>query len=149
LWIQRVIDKKTMYADDSVMCCLFPSQCNMYHQTTLVIFWEIMEYLNMMMVIISPIIIVWSIVKIALKLLEVKFKLILSCIQSNCSFFTNLKYYVIIILISSCFHLLNIHDTLLVMGTYVCTWIFFRMVISNNNNYNLFEYVYNLYSTMA
>ncbi|KAF0769533.1 Uncharacterized protein FWK35_00021209 [Aphis craccivora] len=61
-----------MYADDSVMCCLFPSQCNMYHQTTLVIFWEIMEYLNMMMVIISPIIIVWSIVKIALKLLENK-----------------------------------------------------------------------------
>ncbi|CAH1732588.1 uncharacterized protein LOC114126760 [Aphis gossypii] len=61
-----------MYADDSVMCCLFPSQCNMYPQTTGVIFWEIMEYLNMMMVIISPIFIAWSIVKIALKLLENK-----------------------------------------------------------------------------
>ncbi|KAE9543911.1 hypothetical protein AGLY_001889 [Aphis glycines] len=44
----------------------------MYPQTPGVIFWQIVEYLNMMMVIISPIIIVWSIVKIALKLLENK-----------------------------------------------------------------------------
>jgi len=74
-----------MYADDSIMCCLFPTECNMYPQTPGVIFWQIVEYLNMMMVIISPIIIVWSIVKIASKLLEVKFKLILPYIPSDSS----------------------------------------------------------------
>jgi len=131
------------------MCCLFPSQCNMYPQTTGVIFWEIMEYLNMMMVTISPIFIAWSIVKIVLKLLEVKFKLILSYTPSNSSFFTNSKYYVIIILIFFCYHLLNIHDTLLVMCKYICICILYRIVISINNNNNLFVYVYNLYYTMA
>jgi len=131
------------------MCCLFPSQCNMYPQTTGVIFWEIMEYLNMTMVIISPIFIAWSIVKIALKLLEVKLELILPYIPSDSSFFTNLKYYVIVILIFFCFNLLNIHDILLVMCTYICICIFYRIVMSNNNNNNLFVYVYNLYYTMA
>jgi len=62
-----------MYADDSIMCCLFPHKCNMFPQTPVVIFSETMEYLNMMIVISSPILVVWSIMHIVLTFMEVTF----------------------------------------------------------------------------
>lgn len=82
-----------MYADDSVMCCLFPNRCNLFPQTPGVIFSNTMEYINMIIVFSSSIFIVWSLFRLALQFLEVKLKLILSHlnIQSDSWTIANLK----------------------------------------------------------
>jgi len=72
-----------MYADDSIMCCLFPSRCNSFPQTTVVIFSSVLEYINMAIVLSSPIFIIWSLLRIALQFVEVKLKLILSHIGTE------------------------------------------------------------------
>eukprot|EP00102_Acyrthosiphon_pisum_P020641 XP_016657851.1 PREDICTED: uncharacterized protein LOC100573769 isoform X2 [Acyrthosiphon pisum] len=60
-----------MYADDSIMCCLFPNRCNSFPQTPVVIFSSILEYINMIIVLISPIFIVWSLLRIVQQFGEV------------------------------------------------------------------------------
>ncbi|CAI6354469.1 unnamed protein product [Macrosiphum euphorbiae] len=60
-----------MYADDSIMCCLFPSRCNSFPQTPVVIFSSLLEYINMIIVFSSPIFIAWSVLRIMLQFVEV------------------------------------------------------------------------------
>jgi len=84
-----------MYADDSIMCCLFPSRCNSFPQTPVVIFSSLLEYINMIIVFSSPFFIAWSVLRIMLQFVEVKLKLILfhkSTSDSSVCWTTNLKW---------------------------------------------------------
>lgn len=67
-----------MYSDDSMVCCLLPSSCNMFDRTPGVIFMDSMWYLNTMAITFTVIFVIISISRIVDKIVKVSLELLFS-----------------------------------------------------------------------